>query len=144
MRTKILLIVLAVFLIVLLFPGSALGWQLGAPTPPWAMGAAEGMRVERTADPDAYHLVIHLRGLQPEAVNVSIEADRWLLIGTERSDENRFEVREPYGYGYHRNYSFSSANQTRRYSLPRDADASAMQREDLEQQIKIRIPRHRS
>jgi len=145
MRTKILLLGLAVFLIVLLIPGSALGWSPHGygMQPPWMGTGSPGLRLERSADADAYHLAIHLSGVSAQAVNVRLEGIRWLLISIDQSSESSYSNDGRDGYGYQRGFSYSSSNQSRRISLPRDADGAAMQREDGTNSIHIRIPRLR-
>ncbi len=146
MRTKILLLGLTILLIALLFPGSALGWLphhgYGPPSF-WTHTSAQSLHIEHSADADAYHLLIHLVGITPQAVNVRLEGMRWLYIGIDQSTEASYSNDGRDGYGYFRGFSYSSNSQSRRIGLPRDANGMAMQREDGKDRIHIRIPRRR-
>ncbi len=146
MRTKILLLGLTILLIALLFPGSALGWLpnhgYGSPSF-WARTSTQSLRIEHSADAHAYHLLIHLDGIIPQAVNVHLEGMRWLHISIDQSTQASYSNDGRNGNGYFRGFSYSSNSQSRRIGLPRDADGIAMQREDGKDRIHIRIPRRR-
>jgi len=149
MKTKIILFSILLALLILLVPGSALGWSPYGHAPPWAgpAGATQqqrAMRLERSADQDNYYLTLHLTGMAPQEVNVTLEGGRWLNISSDdRSESSHQQSSDQGGYYYSRSFSYSSNRSSRRISLPRDADGAAMQRVDGENRVEISIPRQR-
>jgi HSP20 family molecular chaperone IbpA len=160
MKSRIFWLALIMTAAILLFSATALGWT------PYGYGPAEGfgppwptsnqglggwqtpqpvqrMRIERAADQDNYYLTIRVSGMEPQAVAVSVEGDRWLAIRRQDSRESSYENTAEDGSAYYRGFSYSSGSTSRRISLPRDADVAALQREDGEGQIRIVIPRKR-
>ncbi len=112
--------------------------------PPWAAGAPESapaLRLERRADADNYYLTIHVQGMSPAAVNVSAAGGRWLAISSGGADRTTRADAAPDGSGWSRSFQYSTNQATRRISLPRDADAAAMKREDKDDAVVITIPR---
>lgn len=159
---------IASFTLGLLLPGLAAAWTPypyaypptfgpGYDRPAYAPPSRPaGLRVTREADQDAYHLNIEVTGTQPQDVQVRTEG-RWILISLDRSAEETRQDTDSYpdpmspsgpgpyergGY-YMRSYQMSSSRMNRRLTLPRDADAEAMTREDGEHQVRITIPRRR-
>jgi HSP20 family molecular chaperone IbpA len=111
------------------------GWQ----APP----QFQRMRVERSADQDNYYVTILVAGMEPQSLSVTVEGDRWLAIRTEDSRESTYQNTAENGSAYYRSYSYSSGSNSRRISLPPDADVAALQREDGEGQVQVTIPRRR-
>ncbi len=150
MKTKIILFGILLALLILLVPGSALGWSPYGYGPPWAgpggaIPQTRALRLERSADQDNYYLTLHLSGMKAQEVKVTLEGGgRWLSIDSDDSSESSHEQSSDQGgYYYSRSFSYSSSRSNRRISLPRDADGSAMQRTDTEDRVEITIPRHR-
>ncbi len=158
MNSRIIWFTLIVTAIILLFPVTALGWPPygygppGGSAPPWpAPNQGPGgwqtpqpvqrMRIRRAADQDNYYLTIRVSGMEPQAVAVSVEGDRWLAIRSQDSRESSYENTTEDGSAYYRSFSYGSGSTSRRIGLPRDADVAALQREDGEGQIRIVIPR---
>ncbi len=160
MKIRIFWFALIVTAIILLFPATALGFPpygygppLGA-APPWTASnqgpggwqspqPVQRMGIERAADQDNYYLTIRVSGMEPQAVEVQVEGDRWLAIRSQDSRESSYENTTEEGSTYYRGFSYSSGSTSRRISLPWDADVAALQREDGEGQIRIVIPRRR-
>ena len=149
MKTNIILLSVLLALLILLIPGSALGWSPYGYGPPWAVAGGDmphtrAMRLERRADQDNYYLTLHLTGMAPQEVNVTLEGGRWLNISSDdRSESSHQQSSDQGGYYYSRSFSYSSNRSSRRISLPRDADGAAMQRVDGENRVEISIPRQR-
>jgi HSP20 family molecular chaperone IbpA len=150
MKTKIILFGILLVLLILLVPGAALGWSpygYGPPGWPPSQGVTEprGLRLERSADQDNYHLVLHLSGMTASEVGVTLGGGgRWLAIdSSDRSESSQNESNDEGGYYFSRSYSYSSSRFNRRISLPRDADGAAMSRKDGVGRIDITIPRRK-
>ncbi len=149
MKTKIVLFGIVLALLILLAPGSALGWSPYGYAPPWPGPDAAtvtppgSMRLERRADQDNYYLTLHLSGMTPGEVNIAMDpGGRWLNIASDDSNQTSHEEsNDQGGYYYSRSFSYSSSRLSRRISLPRDADAGAMQRVDKEGRVEVTIPR---
>lgn len=103
-------------------------------------GSRAGFRISRGASDDAYTISIGLEGMAPEEVQVRAEGQS-LLISREHSARHVQKDSFDDGRGYMRSFSYSSGTSSRRLSVPRDADLSAMSREDRDDSIFIRIPR---
>jgi HSP20 family molecular chaperone IbpA len=143
-------ILIAVF--ILLFPTSALAWPPYPYMPPLdfappanmpLMAPATAMRVERSADPSHYTLTIHLSGIEPQAVQVTIENDRWIVIGSEASQQTERQDKAQDGRGFAHSYSYRSSHLSQRFSLPADADPQSLQRRDETGRISITFARQR-
>lgn len=119
------------------------------PGPSWAypgsgvpsFGRPPGFRISRATSNDAYSLTIHLHGMSPEEVQVRAQGQS-LVISRERTEQQIQKDSFDDGRGFMRSFSYSSGTSSRRLTVPRDADLSAMSREDGEESIHIRIPRH--
>ncbi len=151
MKTRILLPVGLAALIIVLFSATAVGWNPYGPPP--LMGPGGGwqdralpLRVDRSADADHYYVTISTGDLDPQAVTVSVEGGRRLVIGradtTQTSEEKTPEGGSDYYYRSY-SYSYSSRTASRQILLPRDADGAAMTREDSPGQVRVTIPRRR-
>jgi HSP20 family molecular chaperone IbpA len=116
------------------FPGRGYGYGYGYG------GDRPGIQVSRRTSEDAYVLDIQLRGMRPDEVQVRTQG-RWITIDRVGSAQEVRQEQFDDGRGYAHSYSYSSGTATRRMTLPPDADASAMQREDGESSIRIRFPR---
>ncbi|MEA3275241.1 MAG: Hsp20/alpha crystallin family protein [Pseudomonadota bacterium] len=103
-------------------------------------GPPSRFQISRETSEDAYILDIRLSGMKPEEVQVRTEG-RWILISQDRSEQQAQEDSFDDGRGFTRSYSFSSGTASRRLSVPRDADLSAMTREESDDSIRILIPR---
>ena len=79
-------------------------------------------------------------GVNPAEVKVDVNGP-WILVTRDRSAESRQQETFDDGRGYRRSFSYSSGRASRRFTVPRDGDTSAMQRQDLEDAIRITIPR---
>ena len=160
MKSRIFGLVLIMTTAILLFSATALSWspygygpeQGTAPLWPAPNQGSGGWQtpqpvqrigIERTADQDNYYLIIRLSGMEPQAVAVNVEGDRWLAIRSQDSRGSSYENTSEDGSAYYRSFSYGSGSTSRRISLPRDADTTALQREDGEGQIRIAIPRKR-
>ncbi len=160
MKTRIFWFALIVTAIILLFPATALGFPPygygppGGSAPPWpaphqspgswqSPQPVQRMGIERTADQDNYYLTIRVSSMEPQAVAVQVEGNRWLTIRSQDSRESSYENTTEDGSAYYRSFSYGSGSTSRRIRLPRDADVAALQREDGEAQIRIVIPRRR-
>jgi HSP20 family molecular chaperone IbpA len=91
---------------------------------------------------DAYIIEVPLEGMSAEEVQVTTQGN-WISIGRDQSRQDVKEDTFDQGRGYARSYSFSSGSASRRFSVPRDADVSAMTREESEGTLRISIPRQR-
>lgn len=103
-------------------------------------GAPSGFRISRTTSDDAYTLTIGLEGMAPEELQVSTQG-QWILLSRERSAQQVQKDDLDDGRGFTRSFSYSTGTSSRRLSVPRDGDLSAMTREDDVGSIRIRIPR---
>jgi HSP20 family molecular chaperone IbpA len=94
----------------------------------------KGMRFERFRDQNGYHLRIHTQGMDPDALQVSVQGRS--LVGENR-ESHQVEHRGDRG-----SYQFASAssNMRRRFPLPPDADVQAMQRSVEEGSLVITLP----
>ena len=112
----------------------------GSMGPPSPMVQRGGMRIRQSATDDAYLLEIQLSGVNPAEVKVDVNGP-WILVTRDRSAETRQQETFDDGRGYRRSFSYSSGRASRRFTVPRDGDTSVMQRQDLEDAIRITIPR---
>lgn len=118
-------------------PGPSWGYpDSGRP----GFGRPPGFRLSRATSDDAYTLTIELEGMHPEEVQISTQAN-WILVSRDRSERQVQKDSFDDGRGFVRSFSYSSDTTSRRMSVPRDGDLSAMSREDSETSIHIRIPR---
>jgi HSP20 family molecular chaperone IbpA len=99
------------------------------------------LRIERSADQGNYYLTIKVEGVKPEEVTVAIEGGRWLAIGTGGATDSTYENVAEDRSAYYRSFSYRTSSRSRRISLPRDADAAAMKRENGEGEVRVTIPR---
>ncbi len=93
-----------------------------------------GVRFERYRDQHGYHIRIHTRGMDPEAIQVSIQG-RFLVV--QNRESHKVEQRNDRG-----SYQFAatSSNMRRRFPLPPNADASAMKRSLDDGVVMITLP----
>jgi HSP20 family molecular chaperone IbpA len=103
-------------------------------TPPNGFNIEQGMRFERGRDEKGYTLRIFTRGISPDAVQVSVRG-RTLVVENQAS--RQIEQRSDRG-SYH--FSSSSSHMRRRFPLPPDADAQAMQQTVDDGVIVITLP----
>jgi HSP20 family molecular chaperone IbpA len=101
-----------------------------------------GLRVSQTMTDDAYVLEIPLEGQSPESIHIEARG-QGLLIRRDSSTEMTEESQLDQGRGYSRRYSYSTGRQSRRLSVPRDADLAALTREDSAELIRVSIPRQK-
>ena len=94
----------------------------------------QGVRFERYRDQEGYRLRIHTRGMDPEAIQVSVQG-RSLLVQNRQA--HQVEQRNDRG-GYQ--FSTTSSNMRRRFPIPPDADARAMKRSLEEGVVVITLP----
>lgn len=94
----------------------------------------QSMRFERFRDQDGYHLRIHTQGMDPQALQVSIQG-RSLVV--QNRESHQVEHRSERG-----SYQFAStsSNMRRRFPLPPDADTEAMKRSVEEGTLVITLP----
>ena len=120
--------------------GSRQGFpDMGGP----GFGPRQGpLRISRRMTEDAYIIEVPLEGLSAEEVQVTTQGN-WISIGRDQSRQDVKEDTFDQGRGYARSYSFSSGSANRRFSVPRDADVSAMTREESDGTLRISIPRQR-
>ena len=147
MKSKFIYVGTIILLIILLYPTVALGWS------PYGQGLGQsygggpwrsaGFRISRDADRDNYYVTIRLGGIDPQDLSITVERGRWLAIRRQGANTSHFEDQSDDRGGYYRSYSYSSSSGVRRLSLPRNADAAAMQRENGADLVKITIPRRR-
>lgn len=98
----------------------------------------KGMRFERHRDQNGYQLRILTRGMDPEAVQVSIQG-RSLVVQNRESHQ----VEQQSDSGSYR-FATTSSNMRRRFPLPPDADAAAMKRSVDGDVVVITLPYLRS
>jgi hypothetical protein len=97
-------------------------------------------QVSRETTEDAYILDIRVQGIEPSELQVTPQG-QWILIRSEISQRQLQEDSFDEGRGGMRSYSFSTGSASRRLTVPRDGDLSAMRREDGEDSVRIVIPR---
>lgn len=114
------------------------GFSRGEPETGYVSGPE--LHVERDSTSDAYIVRIHTRkDVDPATVDVQ-QRGRQLLIRVSRSNQANYQNDQM--AGYRRSYSVSySSHVSRRLTLPRDADVSAMQREDGDGMVTLTFPR---
>jgi HSP20 family molecular chaperone IbpA len=97
------------------------------------------LHIERDTTADAYIVRIHLRrDVDPAAVEVR-QRGRGVLIRASRYNQSNYRNDQTSGY---RSYSYSySSSMSRRFTLPRDADVSAMKRQDEQGMVTLTFPR---
>lgn len=105
-----------------------------------SFGPPSGFRLQREASEDAYILTIELDGMGPEQIQVRTQG-QWIVLSRERTEQQIQKDSFDDGRGYRRSFSYSSGTASRRLSVPRDGDLTAMSREDSENSVRIRIPR---
>ena len=98
--------------------------------------------LSRHVTQDAYVLDIALQDLKPEQVRVEVQPP-WLIIRADRSRAEQQATNFPDGRGFVQHYRYVSGQQTRRVTLPPDANADALKREDRTGYIRIWVPRSR-
>jgi HSP20 family molecular chaperone IbpA len=97
-------------------------------------------RISQDASEQAYGLTIELQGTDPAAIQVRPDG-RFLVISRERTEQQVQKDSFDDGRGFMRSFSYSTGNTKRRIRVPRDADLSAISREDSKERIRITIPR---
>ncbi|MES9991673.1 MAG: Hsp20/alpha crystallin family protein [Candidatus Thiodiazotropha sp.] len=100
---------------------------------PTSFNVQRRVSFKQDQDDSGYHLRIRLQGYSPEVIQVSVDG-RSLLV--ENKEAHRVENRSERGYSF----SSSSSSMRRRFRLPWDADVSAMQRAEQEDEIVITLP----
>jgi HSP20 family molecular chaperone IbpA len=85
-------------------------------------------------------LTVDLDGMGPEEVQIRTQGQSIVISRAHSAQELQKDSFDD-GRGFVRSFSYSSGTSSRRLSVPRDADLSAMSREDGEGRIQIRIPR---
>jgi HSP20 family molecular chaperone IbpA len=115
-------------------PGAFSRQGYGHAPPANRFSVQKGIRFERFRDQNGYHLRIHTQGMDPEALQVSIQG-RSLVV--QNRESHQVEHRSERG-----SYQFatSSTNMRRRFRLPPDADEQAMQRSVEEGSLVITFP----
>ena len=93
-----------------------------------------GIRFERYRDQEGYHLRIQTRGMDPESLQVSIQGRSLVVENRESHRVERSSERGSY------QFASSSSSMRRRFTLPPDADAQAMQRTVEEGALVISLP----
>jgi len=121
------------------------GTRSGGPWKPRNSGGRgfrppSGLRLQREASEDAYTLTIELNGMDPEQIQARAQG-QWIILSRKRTEQQVQNDSFDDGRGYRRSFSYSSGTASRRLSVPRDGDLSAMSREDGEDSVRIRIPR---
>ncbi|NEX21726.1 Hsp20/alpha crystallin family protein [Thiorhodococcus mannitoliphagus] len=119
-----------------------------APGPDWrgygrplsALPMIPHLDVSRQMDGDAYLIDIRVQNIEPDQVKIQ-PTRRGLVISYSKSAQVDREDRLPGGEGYRRSYSISRGVTTRRIGLPADAKLDAMEREESDGRIRLRIPR---
>jgi HSP20 family molecular chaperone IbpA len=104
------------------------------------VGSLSGLRLARDATDDAYNLTIELGGMSPDEIQVLAQG-QWLVIKRGHTEQQVQKESFDDGRGYMRSFSYSSGTASRRLSIPRDGDLSAMSREDGKGTVRISIPR---
>jgi HSP20 family molecular chaperone IbpA len=94
----------------------------------------KGVRFERFRDQDGYHLKIHTQGMDPEAIQVSVQGRSLVVENRESHQVQRHSDRGSY------QFASASSSMRRRFRLPPDADAQAMQRSAAEDSLTITLP----
>jgi len=105
-------------------------------------GPSTPLQISRHATADAYVIDVRLDDMHADDIQISTRGN-WIRVSR---DQSRQEVREDsfeQGGGYSRSYSFSSANASRRFNVPGDADLDALTREEKDGVLRILIPRRR-
>lgn len=115
-------------------PGAPTGQAYGHAPQSSRFSVRQGMRFERYRDQSGYHLRVHTQGMDPEALQVSVQG-RALVV--ENRESHQVEHRSEQG-----SYQFAttSSNMRRRFPIPPDADAEAMQRSVEEGTLVITLP----
>jgi hypothetical protein len=106
----------------------------GYPAGPSAFSLQKGLRFERGRDQNGYILRIIVNGIDPEAIQVSVRG-RSLVV--ENQESHQVEQRSDRG-----SYQFSSSSSSmrRRFPLPPNADAAAMERREQDGVIVVTLP----
>jgi HSP20 family molecular chaperone IbpA len=112
-------------------PGGAGGY---APPSSNSFNVQQDVRFERTRSDKGYILRIYTRGISPEAIQVSVQGHTLVVQNQESRQVERRSDRGSYSF------SSSSSSMRRRFSLPPDADAQAMQRTVEDGVIVITLP----
>lgn len=107
-----------------------------------SFGPPPGFRISRATSEDAYTVTIYLEGVTPEEIQVEARG-QWIRVSRDSSAQSVQEDSFDDGRGFMRSFSYSTGTSSRRLSVPRDGDLTAMSRDDGEKSIRIRIPRHR-
>ncbi|MGD8910836.1 MAG: Hsp20/alpha crystallin family protein [Chromatiales bacterium] len=115
-------------------PGAGDLRYFGHDSPSNRFSVQKGIRFERFRDRHGYQLRIHTRGIDPEALQVSVQG-RSLVV--ENRESHQLERRSDRG-----SYQFAaaSASMRRRLPLPPDADVGAMQRSVEKGVVAITLP----
>ncbi len=137
---KVFLLICAVLLLALSStalaqpPGTGPEQRFGYHLPSNRFSVQQGMRFERYRDSNGYQLRIHIRGIDPEAIQVRVQG-RSLVV--ENRESHRVEQRNDRG-----SYQFAttSSNMRRRFPIPPDADPGAMRRSVEEGVVVITLP----
>jgi HSP20 family molecular chaperone IbpA len=98
------------------------------------------MQLTQYRSADAYNLDISLNGLEPGQVEIQPTRGSLVIVARRSAQTEREETFDD-GRGYARSYSWSGGRSVKRLPVPPDGDLSAMQREDADGIIRVRIPR---
>jgi HSP20 family molecular chaperone IbpA len=137
---KVILLIGAVLLLVFgssalaQHPGTGPDQRFGYHSPSNRYSVQKGVRFERYRDSAGYQLKIHTRGMDPEAIQVSVQG-RSLVV--ENRESHQVEQRNDRG-----SYQFAttSSSMRRRFPIPPDADPGAMRRSVEEGVVVITLP----
>ena len=110
------------------------GLSYGHTAPSNRFSVQRGMRFERYRDQDGYQLRIHTQGMDPEAIQVTVQGRSLVVQNRESHQVERRSDRGSY------NFSATSSSMRRRFPLPPDADASAMKRSLGDGMVVITLP----
>jgi HSP20 family molecular chaperone IbpA len=114
-------------------PGGPPGYAMPGPG---AMAPAVAVRLETQTTQDGYRLLVHLTGLQPGEIAVTVEGNALVVRSGHTEQVNQVEQG-----GYQ--FSHRTSHFARRLQLPPDADVQAMKRIDGEGLVEIQLPRRR-
>ncbi len=118
-------------------PGAYPSWQRPGWSGPATRPLRTGMRVERTADSQAYYVTLHLNGLKPQDLTIRT-GDRDLWIQSAQSEQtDQVETEQ----GYYRRFEIRSSSLNKHLRLPPDADVKNLVQEDGDNTIRFIIPR---
>ncbi len=102
-----------------------------------------GFRATRRMDVENYYIDVRTYGgLKPSAIKFWSEGN-WLVLSSDRSEQQKADQSLAQGRGFQRQYTYSSSVATQRFLLPMDADLRGVKKEVKEEEMLISIPRRR-